>query len=81
MHVGAFFFLVNPDFVIGREVFDRHLISWTEQYLKATGPEGRLPGQRAAEIEEERKKQGIPIPEEIIRELQEVGDKVGKPFI
>ena len=80
MHVGAFFFVVNPERIVGRETFERHVEGWVSQYLTATGADGRLPGQRAADTERERTANGIPIPPEIIAELREAGEKVGEPF-
>ncbi|MBH62102.1 MAG: lactate dehydrogenase [Alphaproteobacteria bacterium] len=80
MHVGAFFFVANPERVVGRDTFERHIDGWVSQYLSATGDDARLPGQRAAATERERTANGIPIPPEIIAELREVGDKVGESF-
>ena len=80
MHVGAFLFVANPDRIVGREMFDRHIEGWVTQYLGATTEEGRLPGQRAAATERDRTAHGIPIPPEIIAELREAGEKVGVPF-
>lgn len=80
MHVGAFFFVANPERVVGQEIFERHIEGWVSQYLSATGGDARLPGQRAAATERERTANGIPIPPEIITELREVGEKVGESF-
>jgi len=80
MHVGAFLFVANPDRIVGREMFDRHIEGWVTQYLGATTEEGRLPGQRAAATERDRTAHGIPIPPEIIAELREAGEKIGVPF-
>lgn len=80
MHVGAFFFVANPDRIVGRDTFERHVEGWVTQYLEATGEEARLPGARATATERERTANGIPIPPEIVAELREAGDKVGEPF-
>ena len=80
MHVGAFFFVANPDRVVGREIFERHVEGWVTQYLEATGVDARLPGARAAATERERTANGIPIPPEIVEELRDAGQKVGEPF-
>jgi LDH2 family malate/lactate/ureidoglycolate dehydrogenase len=80
MHIGAFFFVINPDRCVGRETFERHISGWIGQYLSASGEEARLPGERAAHTERERDAAGVPIPGEIVTELTEVGDLVGVPF-
>lgn len=80
MHVGAFFFVANPERVVGREIFERHVEGWVSRYLTATGADGRLPGQRAADTERERTANGIPISPEIVVELREAGERVGEPF-
>lgn len=79
-NVSAFLLIINPDRVVGGDVFDSHVRQWLGVYLAAAGVRGRYPGQRAAECEAERELHGIPIPQSTILELAEVGQRVGRPF-
>jgi LDH2 family malate/lactate/ureidoglycolate dehydrogenase len=78
--VGAFGFVANPTLVAGREAYEAHVEAWLERYRRATGPEGRYPGQRAASLEVERGRDGIPLPAAVVVELRKVGELTGAPF-
>jgi LDH2 family malate/lactate/ureidoglycolate dehydrogenase len=79
-NVSAFLLVLNPDLIIGRQAFDDHVATWLRTYLNAAGDQGRYPGQRAAECEEQRSVRGIPLSPSILAELRLVGEKVGLPF-
>jgi len=78
--VGAFLLVANPELVAGRAAYEAHLAGWIEAYRQASGPEGRYPGERAARLEAERNRDGIPLPEAVVAELHTVGEKTGVPF-
>ena len=78
--VGAFAFVANPSLIAGREAYESHLEAWLARYLAASGPEGRYPGQRAATLEEDRRRSGIPLSEAVLAELRKVGELTGAPF-
>jgi len=78
--VGAFLFVANPDLVAGRAAYDAHMAGWLDHYLRASGPEGRYPGWRAAALEAERWREGIPLPEGVVAELREAGQAAGVDF-
>ena len=46
--VGAFAFVANPALIAGQEAYEAHMDAWLARYIKASGAEGRYPGQRAA---------------------------------
>lgn len=78
--VGAFLLVANPELVAGRAAYDTHMAGWLDAYRKASGPEGRYPGERAARLEAERAKTGIPLPDGVVNELRTVGETTGVPF-
>lgn len=79
-NVSAFLLLLNPDILVGRDVFDAHVAAWLADYMDASGPKARYPGERAAAVERERSVAGIPLPGSVVRELHELGDLVNVPF-
>lgn len=78
--VSAFLLVLNPALWVGRAAFDASMDSWLDHYLQASGPQGRYPGQRQAECEAQRLREGVPVPEGLARELRACGEKVGVPF-
>lgn len=78
--VGAFAFVANPGLIAGRAEYESHMAGWLEVYRKASGPQGRYPGERAAKLEAERTKEGIPLPDAVVRELGTLGELAGAPF-
>ena len=78
--VGAFFWFVDPGAFGSRALFDSYMAQWTGFYL-ASGPDaGRLPGQRAAELERVALATGIVLSDATVRELRMLGDNLGVPF-
>ena len=78
--VGAFFWFVDPGAFGSRALFDSYMTQWTGFYL-ASGPDaGRLPGQRAAELERVALAAGIVLSDATVRELRMLGDNLGVPF-
>lgn len=78
--VGAFVFVANPDLIAGREAYGAHMASWLASYAAASGPQGRYPGQRAARLEAERGRDGIPLSVGVAGELRKVGELTGVTF-
>lgn len=78
--VGAFLFIANPGLVAERSAYDAHLAGWIATYKKATGAEGRYPGERAAELEQKRMAEGIPLDPSVTAELKQIGELTGVPF-
>jgi len=73
-HHAAFLLVINPALVAGKEAFDIATVEWVDRFL-ATG--ARLPGQRAALSEIERRSAGIPLSAAVVRDLQEASRLVG----
>ena len=80
MHVGAFFFVVNPERVVGQDPFNAHVAGWIGSYLAASASDARIPGERAAARERESKSLGIQLPSIIVDELRSLGAGLGVPF-
>lgn len=78
--VGAFLFVVNPDLMQGETAFESDMESWLEGYDSAFEDEGRYPGQNAARIEADRRKNGLPIDPETLQSLAILGEKSGVAF-
>lgn len=78
--VGAFLFVANPELVAERNAFDAHVAGWIATYKKASGAEGRYPGERAAGLERKRMTEGIPLDPSVVAELKQVGELTGAPF-
>jgi LDH2 family malate/lactate/ureidoglycolate dehydrogenase len=78
--VGAFLFVANPDLVAGRDAYQTHVAGWLDAYQRASGPDGRYPGVRAAQLEAERMRQGLPLPDAVVAELRTLGGLAGVPF-
>lgn len=79
-NVSAFLLVINPENIIGRTAFDAHVADWLAVYLEASGEGSRYPGERAAASEARRRRDGIPLPQNLISELKKVGEQVGHPF-
>jgi len=78
--VGAFAFVANPQLIAGTQAYEAHMGAWLARYLEASGAAGRYPGQRAASLEAERARDGIPLPVAVVAELTRVGELTGVPF-
>lgn len=79
--VGAFLLVVNPDLVTGRAAYESHMRDWLKVYKLASGIEGRYPGERAARLETQRLRSGIPLTDGVVAELRTVGDLTGVTFV
>ncbi len=79
-NASAFVQIFNPDLLIGRESFDRHMNQWLAQFLNASGEGGRYPGERAAKCEHERRASGIPLPPSVVQELADLERLTGQSF-
>jgi LDH2 family malate/lactate/ureidoglycolate dehydrogenase len=79
-NVSAFLMVINPDLAVGRDLFDNHMADWIATYRAASGSGSRYPGQRAAETELARVRDGVPLPPSIVADLRKVGDLAGRPF-
>ena len=78
--VGAFLFIANPGLVAGQSEYDAHLAGWIAAYKKATGSDGRYPGERAAALERKRMVEGIPLSPGVVAELRQIGELTGVRF-
>jgi len=79
-NASAFIQVINPDLLIGREKFDEHMAGWLSLFLDASGENGRYPGERAAQCEQERLARGIPLPASVVQELAGLQGMTGHTF-
>lgn len=77
-NMGGFLMVLNPA-LIG-DAFDADVDTWLATYQDAAGADGRYPGQRAAESEAQRRRNGIPIPPVLLQQLRDTGAATGVPF-
>ncbi|MSO93021.1 MAG: Ldh family oxidoreductase [Rhodospirillales bacterium] len=78
-HRSAFMLVINPARFADRSAFDAHLGAWVAYYKKAS-PTSRIPGHRAAAMERESMRKGVPVADAIVAEVRKVGDAAGRPF-
>ncbi|HVL56004.1 MAG TPA: Ldh family oxidoreductase, partial [Burkholderiaceae bacterium] len=78
--VGGFLLVINPDLVAGRDAYHAHLREWIGAYRSAAGEQARYPGERAARMEVERMRDGIPLPRSVVADLRKAGELAGTPF-
>lgn len=76
--MGGFLMVLNPA-LIG-QAFDQDVETWLGTYQNAGGSAARYPGERAAEEEAQRRRDGIPIPPVLLQQLRETGAQTGVPF-
>ncbi len=79
-NASAFALVINPALTTGREAFDASVRDWMETYIAAGGPNARYPGQRQAECERQRSRDGVPLPAGLLAELRTLGERTGCPL-
>jgi LDH2 family malate/lactate/ureidoglycolate dehydrogenase len=75
-----FMLVVNPRLVGGLRAYRASAVTWLSTYLEASGPDARYPGQRAAEYEAERRRNGLPLKGADVRALRRIGRETGILF-
>lgn len=75
-HMSGFFLVINP-VMAGAQGFAADVETWLGEYRRVAGNGGRYPGQRAAQLEAQREKSGIPVPEGLGAQIHEVSRKLG----
>jgi LDH2 family malate/lactate/ureidoglycolate dehydrogenase len=64
--------------------FKNHMDNWIERFRKApsvTGEKVLIPGDPEREMEAERIKSGIPLLPPVVKDLTELGEKLGVKFL
>ncbi len=79
-NASAFALVINPALTTGREAFDASVAAWMQTYRQASGPGARYPGQRQAECEQQRSRDGVPLPAGLLAELRALGERTGCPL-
>ena len=81
--MGSSHFMMAIDIfrLVGREEYDRHMSKYAEEFKKATLKESvkavYLPGEIEWGIEQDRRKNGIPYPDNVLVRLNALADSVG----
>ena len=78
--VGAFGFVLDPVALVGREAFDASMREWTGHYRAAVGVQGRIPGERAAELRAKAEREGLAIEPALAQLLIQLGNEAGAAF-
>ena len=76
--LGHFFGAMRVDAFRPADEFKAHMDNWISRFRNATPVEGQqvlIPGDPEREMEKERKEQGIPLLEPVVKDLREVGEK------
>jgi LDH2 family malate/lactate/ureidoglycolate dehydrogenase len=75
------FCVIDPGFFMDAEEFSRRMESWVkmikETPMAEPGTEQIIPGEIEYRLEQERLTRGIPVPEELVRELQNLEAELG----
>jgi LDH2 family malate/lactate/ureidoglycolate dehydrogenase len=78
--VGAFFWFIAPENFAAHDHFAQYMAEWTDWYVDSGPAQARLPGERAAELEREARKNGVALDEPTLRELRRLGERLNVPF-
>ncbi len=75
------FMVMDPGFFLEKEEFDVRMKEWARM-IKATpmaeeGAEQIIPGEIEYNCEQQRRKEGLPIPSELVKDLNELSEKLG----
>ena len=76
---GGFLIVINPSLLIGHDAFSAHRDAWLNRY-KSSSKDIRYPGERAAQVETDRNKNGIPLPTTVVQQLSQLGESLGAPW-
>lgn len=79
-HLNALVIVINPDLMVGREGYERHVASWTGHIRAQGGANTRIPGERAFASEQEAELHGVPLMGSVVAELRHLGDSADQPF-
>jgi LDH2 family malate/lactate/ureidoglycolate dehydrogenase len=75
--LGAFLLVVNPDLLAGRAAYEANVREWLGAYRAAGGSAARYPGERQAQSEAQRLRDGIPVNDALLQELRAIGARLG----
>ena len=82
--IGHFFGAMRVDAFRPKETFLQHMDNWIQSFRNATVVEGMpavmIPGDPEREAEKERRVKGIPLVEDVVKDLKVLGAKMGLEF-
>jgi LDH2 family malate/lactate/ureidoglycolate dehydrogenase len=76
--MGGFMLVVNPR--LAGDGYGADVQLWVDRYLRVSGEGARYPGERAAESEAERRRDGIPLPPVLLKQIEDTGARLGVPL-
>jgi len=77
---GGFLWAVRPAAFAQDDTFGAYMTHWTNEYSRRGGDAARIPGQRAALLERQRRRDGMELSGALLKELQSVGERLGLPL-
>lgn len=77
---GAFFLLIDPARIVGRDTFDRNVEAWLAHF-RTQSDNGRFPGENAHREEACRRRSGIPLSPPLAQTLLAMGDRLGTRLV
>jgi LDH2 family malate/lactate/ureidoglycolate dehydrogenase len=77
---GGFLWAVRPAAFAQDDTFGAYITHWTNEYTRRGGDAARIPGQRAALLEGQRRRDGIELSGALLTELRSLGARLGLPL-
>jgi len=78
--LNAFLLVINPELTTGQHAYEAHLTDWITHFKANGGPDVRLPGERAAQAEQQACELGVPFGDGVADALRALGQSRGVPF-
>lgn len=76
----AFIWMVKPHAFAPQPMLSDYMHQWIDHYRQCGGEHARLPGQRGADQEERGRRDGLELPESLVRQLEALGARRQLPF-
>jgi LDH2 family malate/lactate/ureidoglycolate dehydrogenase len=78
---GAFLWAVRPGAFAADGLFDAYTTHWVDEFHGRGGAAARLPGQRAATLEQQHRAHGIELAPALLNDLRTLGERLGLPLV
>jgi LDH2 family malate/lactate/ureidoglycolate dehydrogenase len=83
--VGHFFMAIDVARLMPLELFEARVAQMVSEIRACQPAEGvqriYVPGEIEAETAARRRREGIPLPDDVLRDLRALGDELGEPFV
>ena len=78
---GAFLWAVRPGAFAQDGLFDTYAAHWVSEFRSRGGDAARLPGQRAARLEQQHRELGIELAPALLNDLRSLGERMQLPLV